>query len=112
MVSHILRVLAVAGALLIVARYVPGISIASWKVAIIAALVLGLLNTFVRPVISFFALPITLLTLGLFSFVISAAIFGLTAYLLEGFTVSGFVPALLGSLVVSIVGAGAHHLFK
>lgn len=73
------------------------------KTALEAALVIGLLNAFVRPIVKFIALPITCLTLGLFSLVINAGLFSLTPYIVHGFRVIGFLPALFGSIVMSII---------
>ncbi len=91
-------------AILLAARLLPGdIAVRSLGAAAVFALVLALLNAFVRPIIAFFALPITCLTLGLFHFVINAAMFALAASLVPGIVVNGFVAALLGTLIVSAV---------
>jgi len=89
---------------ILIARYLlPGdIQVGSLTAAALFALVLALLNAFVRPIVALFALPITCLTLGLFHFVINAAIFALAARLV-GVGINGFVAALLGSLIVSAV---------
>ncbi|HYV50813.1 MAG TPA: phage holin family protein, partial [Dongiaceae bacterium] len=71
---------------------------------ILSALLLGIVNAIFRPLAIFLTLPFTLLTLGLFLFVVNAAMLGLVAWLLPGFTIANFWSALLGSLVVSIVG--------
>ncbi len=97
----IVRWLLLAAALLLVAYLYPGVSVSSFGAALIAALVLGLLNTLLRPVLVLLTLPVTLLTLGLFLFVINAAMFYLAARVLDGFSVSGFVAALIGSLIYS-----------
>lgn len=111
MVNLIIQVVITALALLLAAQVIPGITIASFQTALIAAIVLGILNIFIKPILSILAFPITLITFGLFSFVINAAVFGLAAYFTTGFGVAGFVPALLGSLVVTAVSTVAHHLF-
>lgn len=103
MYTLLARVLLVALTLLVVAELVPGIGIDGLYPALIAALVLGVLNVFVRPVLFILTLPITVLTLGLFIFVINAALFMFAASFIDGFTVIGFLPALIGSLIVSIV---------
>jgi putative membrane protein len=90
-------------ALLIVSYLYSGIRVASLPSAIIAAAVLGILNALVRPVLQFFALPITFLTLGLFYFVINGLMLYVTASLVEGFAVRGFGAAILGSIFISIV---------
>ena len=101
----ILHVLVVALALLFSAYVIPGIEVDSVYVAIIAALILGLLNLVVRPVLFLLTLPLTILTFGLFSFVLNALIFWFAASFIEGFSVSGFIPALLGSVVVALASA-------
>lgn len=88
--------------LLVISEYVPGISVDSLYAAVIATVVLGLLNAVVRPVLLILTLPITVLTLGLFTFVINAGLFMFAASFLEGLWVEGFVPALIGSLVLTI----------
>lgn len=108
MMIIIARVLVIAFALVVCAAVVPGIEIAGLYSAIIAAIVLGLLNLFARPVLIILTLPVTLLSLGLFVFVINAALFWFAASFIEGFAVSGFVAALLGSLIVSVVSTVAN----
>ncbi|MER1966818.1 phage holin family protein [Castellaniella sp. GW247-6E4] len=92
-----------AVALLIVAYILPGITVASFGSALIAALVLGLLNTLVKPVLILLTLPITLVTLGLFLLVLNALVFWFAGSVLKGFQVDGFWWAMLGALVYSIV---------
>ncbi|KAA0889469.1 phage holin family protein [Pusillimonas sp. ANT_WB101] len=92
-----------AVALLIVAYILPGITVASFGSALIAALVLGLLNTLVKPVLILLTLPITIVTLGLFLLVLNALVFWFAGSVLKGFHVNGFWWALLGALVYSIV---------
>lgn len=101
----IIRILITALALVLVANLIPGIEVENFYVAIIAALILGLLNVFVKPLLVLLTLPITILTLGLFMFVINAGLFLFAASFLDGFSVSGFLPALVGSLLVSIISA-------
>lgn len=100
----IVRWLLLAAALLLVAYLYPGVTVASFGAAMIAAFVLGLLNTLVRPILVLLTLPVTLLTLGLFLFVINAAMFWAAAQVLEGFGVAGFGAALIGSLIYSLCG--------
>ncbi|WP_017522498.1 phage holin family protein [Pusillimonas noertemannii] len=92
-----------AVALLIVAYILPGITVASFWSALIAALVLGLLNTLVKPVLILLTLPVTIVTLGLFLLVINALVFWFAGSVLKGFHVNGFWWALLGALVYSII---------
>lgn len=90
-------------ALLAVAYLYPGVQVASFWAALVAALVLGLVNTLVRPLIVILTLPVTILTLGLFLFVINALLFWLVAEVVQGFTVTGFGAALLGSILYSVI---------
>ena len=93
-----------AAALLLVAFLYPGVSISSYGSALIAAFVLGVLNTLVRPLLVLLTLPVTVLTLGLFLFVINALMFWSAASILDGFGVTGFSAALIGSLIYSLCG--------
>jgi putative membrane protein len=104
MIKLIVRWLLLAAALLLVAYLYPGVTVASFGAAMIAAFVLGLLNTIVRPLLVLLTLPVTLITLGLFLFVINALMFWAAAYLLNGFNVTGFAAALIGSLIYSLCG--------
>lgn len=97
----ITRLLLTAFVLLIVAEYIPGITVEGFYPALIAAIVLGLLNGIVRPILLILTFPITIITLGLFVFVINALLFWFAATFIDGFTVSTFWHALLGSLIVS-----------
>lgn len=100
----IVRWVLLAAALLMVAYLYSGVAVTSFASAMIAALVLGLLNTLLRPILVLLTLPATLLTLGLFLFVINAAMFYLAANVLDGFSVTGFGAALIGSLIYSACG--------
>jgi putative membrane protein len=91
-----------ACALVLVAHLYPGVKVNSFASALVAALVLGLLNTLVRPILILLTLPVTLLTLGLFLFVINALMFWAAASVLEGLYVTGFWAALVGSLLYSL----------
>ena len=93
-----------AAALLAVAYLYGGVAVAGFGAAMVAALVIGLLNLVVRPVLVVLTIPITLLTLGLFLFVINALMFWAASGLLQGFHVNGFGAALLGSLIYSVLG--------
>ena len=98
----IIRWLLLAAALLLVAHLYRGITVASFEAALIAAFVIGLLNTLVRPLLVLLTLPVTLLTLGLFLFVINALMFWWAGSMFEGFKVPSFGAALLGSLIYSL----------
>ena len=103
-VKIVVRWLLLAAALLLVAHLYPGVQVANFTAAMIAALVLGLLNALLRPILVLLTLPVTVLTLGLFLFVINALMFYFAASLLDGFHVTGFVAALIGSLLYSLCG--------
>ena len=100
----IVRWLLLAAALLLVAYLYPGVRISSFGSAMIAAFVLGLFNTLLRPVLVLLTLPVTVITLGLFLFVINALMFWSASGLLGGFNVAGFGAALIGSLIYSLCG--------
>lgn len=100
----LVRWLLLAAALLLVTYLYPEVTVSGFGAAMVAALVLGLLNSLVRPVLVLLTLPVTLLTLGLFLFVINALMFWAASWLLEGFQVSGFLAALVGSLIYSACG--------
>lgn len=90
-------------ALLTVAYVLPGITVADFGTAMTAAVVLGLVNAFIRPVLILLTLPATILTLGLFIFVINGLLFWMVGSWLQGFTVAGFWSGLFGAIVYSIV---------
>lgn len=92
-----------AVALIAVAYLMPSISVASFQAALVAALVLGLVNAVVRPVLVLLTLPVTILTLGLFIFVLNGLLFWMVGEWLEGFNVGGFWAGVLGAIVFSLV---------
>ena len=99
----IVRLLITAIGLLIVSYSVPGIMVESFQVALIAAVLLGLLNLTIRPILRILTLPITFLTFGLSVFVINAGLFLLAASFIQGFSVENLLSALIGSVIVSII---------
>lgn len=99
----ILRLLVTAIIVVLLSYALPGVTVDSFFGAIIVAIVLGLLNLIVKPILVLFTLPATILTLGLFLFVINALIIMLCDYLLDGFSVDGFWYALLFSILLSFV---------
>ncbi|MGF7089342.1 putative membrane protein [Kroppenstedtia sanguinis] len=99
----IIRLLLNALAVLLAAQLIPQIEVEGFGTALLVALVLGMINTFIRPVIVFLTLPISFITLGLFIFVLNALLFWVTGMLVPGFTVGGFIGALLGSILVSVI---------
>lgn len=103
MIELIIRWILFALALIITAKIIPGISLGGFVPALWAALAMGIVNIFIRPILLILTLPINLLTLGLFTFVINALMFLLVSKIVPGFTVSGFLAAFLGSLVLSIL---------
>ena len=92
-----------AGALLLVAQIYSGVQLQNFTAALIATLVLGLFNTLLRPVLIVLTLPITVVTLGLFLFVIHAVTFWAASGMLDGFAVAGFEAALIGSVLYSLL---------
>ena len=103
MLTLLARWLVNAAALLLVAYLYPGVHVTSFFAALIAAVALGLVNAVVRPILVILTLPVTLLTLGLFLFVINALLFWLVAEIVQGFTVDGFLAALVGSILYSVI---------
>ena len=105
-----------ASALLFVAYVYSGVEVTNYTSALLAVVVIGLLNAVVRPVLVVLTLPVTVLTLGLFLFVINAIVFWAAAGVLDGFKVNGFVGALVGSLLYTAIGmvieAALEHLFR
>lgn len=87
---------------LLLGNFLDGVIVDNWVTAMLAAVMFGLLNSIVKPVITLFSLPITFLTLGLFFFVINGFIIWLTSFFVAGFTVTSFGTAILVSLIVSL----------
>ena len=104
MMGFILRALICAAGLWLATQWVTGVHVDSTTTLLIAGLLLGVVNAIVRPIAFILTLPITILTLGLFLFVLNAAMVGLVSWLVPGFHVGGFRGALLTSIIVWIVG--------
>jgi putative membrane protein len=102
--GFILRVLVVALGLWLASVLVPGIQVEDGWTLVGAALLLGIVNALVRPLIVILTLPITILTLGLFLLVINAAMLGFVASFFDGFVISSFWSALLGAMIISLTG--------
>lgn len=102
MSGFLIRLLITALGLWVAQAIVPGVEIHGVGTLLAAALLLGIVNAIVRPLLILLTLPITVLSLGLFLLVVNAAMLGLVAALLDGFVLRGFFSALLGSIVVSI----------
>jgi len=103
MVAFFAHLLVTAALLLLVANLVSGVRVAGWGAAFLGAIVLGLVNAFVRPVMVLLTLPLTLLTFGLFLLVVNALMLWFAAALVPGIQVRGFGPAFLGSLLLALL---------
>ncbi len=103
MINYLIKLLLTAAAVWFGASYIQGISVNNYTTALIVALVLSLLNTFVKPILKILSFPITIITLGLFLLVINVAIIYLASYFIEGFKVNGFLPPLIFSFGLSII---------
>ncbi len=99
----LIRVLVNTAAIVVAAHVIPGIAVADASSAMVAGLVLGIINAIIRPVLIVLTFPLTLLTLGLFIFVVNAICLFLTAWLVPGFFISGFFAGLAGAIFISIV---------
>lgn len=108
MFKALLHIAATAGGLFLISQYIPGIVVPSFTVAVIVALVWGLISLTLKPILGLLTLPINILTLGLFSFVLNALLFWLVALIVPGFEVAGFIPALQGSVILSIITGILH----
>lgn len=107
-----LKILLTALAVIVLANVLPGIAVTNYVTAVIVAVTIALLNMFVRPLLVFFTLPATIVTLGLFLFVINAIIVLLAGKLVTGFMVSGFFSALLFSVLLSVFRSVLFSLLK
>ena len=103
MPGFLIRWLVAAGGLWVARTVIDGITIETTGTLLVAAVLLGVVNAIVRPIAIFLTFPITIVTLGLFLWVINAGMLGLVAWLLPKFHIAGFLPALLGALVISFV---------
>jgi putative membrane protein len=104
MPGFVIRMLIAAAGLWLASAIVPGLEIRGLGTLVLAALLLGIVNALVRPLVVLVTLPLTILTLGLFLLVVNALMLTLVAALLDAFALSGFSAALLGSIVVSLTG--------
>jgi putative membrane protein len=100
-----------AVSLLITAHFIPGFELKGIVAAAIAAVIVGLVNAIVRPILFWLTLPITILTLGLFTFVLNALTIWIASGLTPGFRIDGFIPALIGSLVLSVISGLLNAIF-
>ncbi|MEP7167478.1 MAG: phage holin family protein [Candidatus Woesebacteria bacterium] len=99
-------------AVFLTAYILPGVFMEGFGTALLVAIVLGIVNAIIRPILLLFTLPLNILTLGLFTFIINALMIELVDALIAGFSVGGFVNALLFSLVLSVISAVLHSLTK
>lgn len=99
-------------ALVLIARLVPGIELSGWYAAFIVALILGIINVVLKPILLFLTLPLNIITLGLFTLVINGLLFWFAASIVKGFDVGGFYTAFLGALLMSLINIIAHSIFK
>jgi len=90
-------------ALMATAYVVPGFAVTDFMSAVLAAIVLGVVNTFIKPVLSLLTLPLTVVTLGLFAFVVNAVVLFIVSAVVPGLTIDGWVSAILGAIVLSVV---------
>ncbi len=107
-----LRWLLNALALFLTAWLLQGVTISGFGSALVAALVLGIVNAIIRPVVLFFTLPLNILTLGLFTFVVNAVMFKLVSVVVDGFVVDGFIPAIVGSILLTVISGFLSALVK
>ena len=98
--------------LILVSQLVPGFQLENFTTALVAALIFGLINAILKPILLLLTLPINLLTLGLFSFVINALLLLLAARLTPGFMVDGFGTALIASILITVISTLLHSLLK
>lgn len=103
LIRLVLRTLVGMIGLWLAATFVPGATIEDNATLLVAALIMGVVNAVVRPLVFVMTLPVTFLTLGLFLLVVNAAMFSLTAWFIDGFTVAGFWPAVFGAVVLGLV---------
>lgn len=110
MFSFLTHLILTAGLLLLMAHLVRGVQVEGWGAALIGAIVLGFVNAIVRPLMVLLTLPLTVLSLGLFLLVINALMLWLVAALVPGIRIQGFWPALMGSLVLTLLNLGVEFL--
>lgn len=102
----LVRWICFALAIIFTAWLIPGITVANFWTAMLACIVIALINTFVKPLLEFISLPINILTIGLFTLVINALLLMLAGWITPGLTVDGFLSAILGSIVLSLLSLG------
>jgi len=110
--NYLLKILLSALAVFVLANVLPGVTVENYGISILVAIVLGVLNTLVKPLLVLFTIPLTILTLGLFLLVVNAIIILLAGYFVDGFNVSGLFTALLFSVLLSITQSVLYKLLK
>ena len=110
MMNTIFRWIAFSLAIIFVAWIVPGINVENFLTAMLVCIVLALINTFIKPLLEFISLPINILTLGLFTLVINALLMMFAGYVTPGFEVEGFMSALYGSILLSLLSLGINKI--
>jgi putative membrane protein len=99
-------------ALWIVAYLIPGFEFIGWQAILVTAVIMGVVNTFIKPIFHIIALPITVLTFGIAAFFINVILLWLTALIVPGFEITSFLTAVIGSIALSLVSWFLHHLTK
>jgi len=114
MIMMLFRWLITTLAVWVAVELVPGITYDRWQALVLAALVLGILNFFVKPILAFISLPLIVITFGIFLVAINAALLKLTAWIVPGFTIIDWRAAFIGSIIISIISLlfGGPHLYR
>ena len=107
----LLRILITSGLVLLIAHFMPGVHVANFTTALIVAIVLGLLNIFIKPILVILTLPVTIITLGLFLLVINALMILLCTKIVGGFSVDTFWTALIFSIILSVLQSIMNGIF-
>jgi len=110
MIKLVIKFLITAVAVYLIATLIPGISADSTQTVFIVAALWSLIVMFIRPILRILTFPITLITFGLFSFILNVILFAAMAYVIPGFTVTGVIPAIIGSIALSLASSIADHL--
>ncbi|SOE21947.1 putative membrane protein [Spirosomataceae bacterium TFI 002] len=105
MINYLIRLVLVGITVYMVPNFLGGVQIDTIQTAILVAFVMSVLNTFVKPILTILTIPITILTLGLFYLVVTAVIVYLCDYLIQGFSIDGFLTAIIFSFILSIVNS-------
>ena len=112
MPKFLITLIVTAISMMITSYLIPGIIVSSVSAALVGAIVFGIVNAIVKPILVFFTLPATILTLGLFLLIINGICFALVAYFTPGFAINGFLDAIFGSIVVSLISGFLNNQFS